>query len=62
MSQINHTVYPKLWTLYWGTLNKGYHFYGPFNSYNEAYEWGRLHLHVGTISHIIEVSDVRKEA
>ena len=43
MSQINHIVYPKLWTLYWGTLNKGYHFYGPFNSYNEAYEWGRLH-------------------
>ena len=61
MAQINHTVYPKLWMLYWGNLEGGFHFYGPFNSANEAYEWGRLHLHVGTISHSVVMSDVRIE-
>ncbi len=61
MAQNDHTIYPKAWMIYWGTLNKGFHFYGPFKSYDEAHDWKSIHLHVGTITHIFETNDVRQD-
>ncbi len=61
MGQNDHTVYPRAWMLYWGSLNGGYNFYGPFKSYQEAFKWSSEHLHVGTTSRIIEMADVRQD-
>ena len=61
MSVNNNTMYPKQWLLYWGDLIRGFHFYGPFKSYDEAFKWSNDQLHVGTVSRIIEMADVRND-
>ena len=61
MSVNNNTMYPKQWLLYWGDLINGFHFYGPFKSYDEALKWSGDQLHVGTVYRIIEMADVRND-
>lgn len=61
MSLNNNTVYPKAWVVYCGSLDSGYHFYGPFKRYDDAWAWSNDHIRADAVSRIIEMFDVRAD-
>jgi len=61
MSLNHNTVYPKRYIVTEGNLTNGFAFYGPFKRYGEAAEWIHHNMHVGSVTRIAILHDVKND-
>jgi len=57
--RLTHTVFPIKYMVGTGELTRGFTFYGPFKTGDDANEWARLNLKTSTEYHVHKLVDVR---